>query len=117
LLDGLASHFVDQTARNRTADQAAEYQTDDELAAYRIVKAIACAEIPAERITYRDVRSYFSVLADDNNRRPIVRCYFGRRKVIAFVGDDKTEDRYEIEKLEDLYRYTEQIRQAARRWA
>ena len=91
--------------------------TDDELAAYRIVKAIACAEIPAERITYRDVRSYFSVLADDNNRRPIVRCYFGRRKVIAFVGDDKTEDRYEIEKLEDLYRYTEQIRQAARRWA
>lgn len=91
--------------------------TDDELAAYRIVMAIACAEIPAERITYRDVRSYFSVLADDNNRRPIVRCYFGRRKVIAFVGDDKTEDRYEIEKLEDLYRYTEQIRQAARRWA
>lgn len=91
--------------------------TDEELAAYRIVKAIACAELPFERITYRDVRSYFSVLADDNNRRPILRCYFGRRKVIAFVNDDKTEERYNINSVEDIYQYVDKIREAARRWA
>ena len=91
--------------------------TEEELAAYRIVKAIACAELPFERITYRDVRSYFSVLADDNNRRPILRCYFGRRKVIAFVNEDKTEERYNINSVEDIYQYVDQIREAARRWA
>lgn len=112
---------ADESTANAEADTPAPADgietTEDELAAYRIVKAIACAEIPAERITYRDVRSYFSILADDNNRRPILRCYFGRRKLIAFVDENKTEDRQVIEKLEDIYQYTDRIRDAARRWA
>lgn len=92
--------------------------TEDELTAYRIVKAIACAELPAGRITYRDVRSYFSVLADDNNRRPILRCYFnGRVHYIAFVDEDKNEERFVLDQLEDIYQYADRIREAARRWA
>lgn len=92
--------------------------TEEELAAYRIVKAIACAELPAERITYRDVRSYFSVLVDDNNRRPIVRCYFNTRtKYIGFIDENKREQRHAINALEDLYTYVDDIRAAARRWA
>jgi len=90
----------------------------EELAAYRIVKAIACAELPAERITYRDVRSYFSILADNNNRRPIVRCYFNTRtKYIGFIDENKRETRHAIKVLEDLYTYVDDIRAAARRWA
>ena len=107
---------VNEEAQVEEASDGIE-TTDEELAAYRIVKAIACAELPFERITYRDVRSYFSILADDNNRRPILRCYFGRRKVIAFVNDDKTEERYNINSVEDIYQYVDQIREAARRWA
>ena len=92
--------------------------TEEELAAYRIVKAIACAELPAERITYRDVRSYFSILADNNNRRPIVRCYFNTRtKYIGFIDENKRETRHAIKALEDLYTYVDDIRAAARRWA
>ena len=92
--------------------------TEEELSAYRIVKAIACAEIPASRITYRDVRSYFSILADDNNRRPILRCYFNTRvHYIGFVDEEKNEERIVLDTLEDLYLHADRIREAAKRWA
>ena len=92
--------------------------TEEELGAYRIVKAIACAEIPASRITYRDVRSYFSILADDNNRRPILRCYFNTRvHYIGFVDEEKNEERIVLDTPEDLYLHADRIREAAKRWA
>lgn len=91
--------------------------TEDELAAFYIVKAIACAELPPERIAWRDAKSYFSVLVDDNNRRPILRCYFnGRNKYLVFLDDDKNETRVDISVVEDIYLHVDAIREAARRW-
>lgn len=37
--------------------------------------------------------------------------------MIAFVNEDKSEERSIINSVEDLYRYVDQIREAARRWA
>lgn len=93
--------------------------TEEELAAYRIIKAIACSELSPERITYRDAKSYFSVLADDNNRRPIVRCYFNAKstKWIGFVDEDRNISRFDLEAVEDIYKYVDQIREAARKYA
>lgn len=93
--------------------------TAEELFAFRIIKAIACAEIAPERITYRDAKSYFSVLADDNNRRPIARCYFNSKSAnwLGLLDEDKNVTRYELDVIEDIYKYAEQIREAARRYA
>ncbi len=93
--------------------------TADELFAFRIIKAIACAEITPERIAYRDAKSYFSVLADDNNRKPIARCYFNAKSTqwLGIPDEDKTFTRYDLDAIEDIYRYSNQIREAAKRFA
>lgn len=93
--------------------------TEEELQAFRIIKAIACAEIDPSRIGYRDAKSYFSVLADDNNRRPIVRCYFNARstKWIAFLDEERNMERVDLETVEDLYLHVDRIRAAARQYA
>ena len=49
--------------------------TEEELEGFYVVKSIARNVLPADRITYRDVESYFSVLADDNNRRDLLCVY------------------------------------------
>src|SRR5205823_4543513 len=66
--------------------------TADELQAYYIVKAIVCAVIDAERIVYRDTQSYFGILCDDNNRKPICRLHFnGKQKYIGIHDTNKSE--------------------------
>ena len=68
--------------------------TPEELEAYYIVKAITCAVIDAERIVYRDTQSYFSILCDDNNRKPICRLHFnGKHKSIGILDANKNEER------------------------
>lgn len=54
--------------------------TEEELEAFQIVKAILREKIPAERIAHRDTQSYFGVLLDDNNRKPVCRFHFGTSK-------------------------------------
>ncbi|RRC94677.1 type I restriction endonuclease [Schaalia canis] len=93
--------------------------TEEELHAFRIIKAIACAELDPARIGYRDAKSYFTVLADDNNRKPILRCYFNAKstKWIAFLDEERNMTRVDIDGVEDLYLYVDQIREAAKRYA
>ena len=54
--------------------------TAEEVEAFQIVKAILREKIPAERISQRDTQSYFGVLLDDNNRKPICRFHFNTSK-------------------------------------
>lgn len=42
----------------------------------RVVRAIVCSEVSVARIVARDTKSYFGVLLDDNNRKPIARLWF-----------------------------------------
>ncbi len=49
--------------------------TVEEMESYFIVKAILRPNFPCERINHRDSQTYFAILADDNNRKPICRLY------------------------------------------
>lgn len=91
--------------------------TDDEIAAYRIIKAIACSEVEADRVTMRDAKVYCAVFLDDNNRRPIARLYFnGKQKFIGLFDEDKSVERFPVENLNSIYNYTEEIRQTVKRY-
>lgn len=82
--------------------------TEEELDAYRIVKAICREKVDVSRITYRDAQTYFNILLDDNNRKPICRMYFNRsNKYVATFDENKKEVKHLIEGLDDLYIYTE----------
>lgn len=67
--------------------------TDEELEAFQIVVAILRRLIPKERIVHRDTQSYFGILLDDNNRKPICRLHLNSstRKYISLFDENKTE--------------------------
>ncbi|MEA3347750.1 MAG: type I restriction endonuclease [Pseudomonadota bacterium] len=84
--------------------------TEDELNGFRIVQAIACQVVAPERVVHRDTKSYFGILLDDNNRKPICRLRFNTtQKYISFIDQDRNETRQPIEKLTDIYKYSKEI--------
>lgn len=100
-------------------DRDTEIETTlEELEGYQIVKAIACGEVKPQRITQRDAKSYFAVLLDDNNRKPIARLHFnGKQKFLGLLDLEKNETRHALESLEQIYQHAEAIREAVRRYA
>ncbi len=92
--------------------------TEEELQGYQIVKAIVCAVIDAERIGYRDTISYFGILCDDNNRKPICRLHFnGRQKYIGIIDANKNEERIPIDNLNEIYKQADRLRATAELYA
>lgn len=92
--------------------------TAEELQAYYIVKAIVCAVINPERIIHRDTQSYFGILCDDNNRKPICRLHFnGKQKYIGIMKTDKNEEKIPINNLDEIYKLADQLRETAGAYA
>lgn len=84
--------------------------TKEEIEGYLIVKSIIRTVVSPSRIFHRDVKSYFGVLLDDNNRKPICRLNFNSsKKTISIFNDDKKEVRYNIETLDDIYAYSDKL--------
>jgi hypothetical protein len=85
--------------------------TLEEIEGYQIVRAIVCSEVKPARVSQRDAKSYFAVLLDDNNRKPIARLHFNRtQKYIGLFDDNKEETRVPISSLEEIYEHTEALR-------
>ncbi|MDQ3577927.1 MAG: type I restriction endonuclease [Actinomycetota bacterium] len=85
--------------------------TEDELEAFRVVRAIVCGEVSAARVVARDTKTYFGVLLDDNNRKPIARLWFNRSKKYLGVFDvNKVETRLPIASIEDIYLHADHLR-------
>lgn len=87
--------------------------TAEELEAYYIVKAILRKKVDSARIVYRDAQSYFAILLDDNNRKPLCRLHLnGTKKYIGiFSADDKEkiEKKSEISSIDDVYKFASQL--------
>lgn len=85
--------------------------TLEEIEGYQIVRAIVCSEVKPARVVQRDAKSYFAVLLDDNNRKPIARLHFNRsQKYIGLFDANKEETRVPIRSLEEIYEHTEALR-------
>ncbi|ACU37420.1 type I restriction endonuclease [Actinosynnema mirum] len=91
--------------------------TEEEVEGFRIVRAIVCGSVPATRVYARDTKTYFGVLLDDNNRRPIARLWFNRsKKYLGVFDEQKVETRVAIERVEDIYLHAEQLRLTVNRY-
>ena len=91
--------------------------TDEEIEAYHIVKAIAREVVEAKRITMRDTKSYCGVLLDDNNRKPICRLHFNFSQKYIGLFENKNENKVPIDAIDDIYRYSDQIRKTVAEYA
>ncbi|CAM1343576.1 type I restriction endonuclease [Tenacibaculum amylolyticum] len=80
--------------------------TEEEMEGYRIVVAILRKQITKERIAFRDTQSYFGILLDDNNRKPLCRLHLnGKNKYIGLFDQNKKETREIIESVDDIYNF------------
>jgi hypothetical protein len=91
--------------------------TENELEGYRIVRAIVCSEVSSARVVGRDTKTYFGILLDDNNRKPIARLWLNRAKWYLGVFDEnKAEMRISITSIEDIYQHADHLRQTVTRY-
>lgn len=89
--------------------------TQEEQEAYMIVKSIVRQVVEPERISPRDTITYFGILLDDNNRKPICRLHFNRsRKYIGLFDDKKVETRLPIQTVDDIFDHAEALQRTVR---
>ena len=83
--------------------------TPEEMEAFYIIRAIVCAKVKVERVVDRDQQSYFGILLDDNNRKPICRLHFNSKKKSVSFFDTGKEERVEIDGNNNLYDYSSRL--------
>lgn len=84
--------------------------TEEELDAFRIIVAILRRKLPIERIVHRDTQSYFGILLDDNNRKPLCRLHLnGKNKYIGLFDKNKNESRQLINTIDDIYLFEKEL--------
>lgn len=89
--------------------------TPEEIEGYHIVKSIIRTTLSPERIGYRDNKSYFGILIDDNNRKPICRLHLNRSQMyIGLFDENKKETRNSLESLDDIFTFSEQLIKTAK---
>lgn len=115
--DRLTSALNKETEKQQEAEKDNEVEempkvvtTEEEIEGFQIIRAIVRRRIPIQRISQRDTQSYFGVLLDDNNRKPIVRLHLnGGKKYISLFDKDRNETKELIETVDDIYKFEKQI--------
>lgn len=106
-----------------TSEEAAEKDlaetgletTLEELEGYQIVRAIVCSDVNPARVVQRDAKSYFAVLLDDNNRKPIARLHFNRgQKYLGVFDESKAETRIPVDAIHEIYEHADKLRASVR---
>jgi len=95
-----------------TTKQDGVVTTEEEIEGFQIIKAILREVLPASRISQRDTKSYFGILLDDNNRKPIARLHFNATSAKYIELFDKGKDNGErklITSVDDIYQYRKEL--------
>nr|WP_218780197.1 endonuclease [Crenothrix polyspora] len=99
------------------ADENKILTTQEELEGFYIVKSILKDVVDLNRVIYRDTLSYFGILLDDNNRKPIARLYFnGGKKYLSVFGTDKKEEKILVSVVDDIFEHKEKIIASAKNY-
>lgn len=83
--------------------------TPAEIEAYTTVKIILRDQLDEERVFYRDNKSYFNVLLDDNIRKWILRVYFRKNRNWIELHDD-ADTQIDFVHPIDIYQNSEKIK-------
>ncbi|MDD4309460.1 MAG: type I restriction enzyme HsdR N-terminal domain-containing protein [Candidatus Cloacimonetes bacterium] len=81
----------------------------EEMEGFFIVKSILRQKIDSNRIFHRDTMSYFGILLDDSNRKPICRLMLDKEKKYIVLFDDVKERKEQIIALDDIYLHSDAL--------
>lgn len=92
--------------------------TVEEMQGFYIVRAILASTVNVDRIVQRDTQSYFTILFDDNKRKPICKLHFNntKKKFLELFDEEKKGTKYPVDKLEDIYSYSSQLIETVKRY-
>lgn len=100
---------ADENSEMQSCERQVE-TTQIELEGFFIIRSMLRKQMDVNRIVYRDTLSYFGILLDDNNRKPICRLYFnGERKYIVTFDSERKEVKTPIETLDDLFNFEKEL--------
>ncbi|MBE9467093.1 MAG: type I restriction enzyme HsdR N-terminal domain-containing protein [Bacteroidetes bacterium] len=86
------------------------FTTEEEIEAYQIVRSIVRTKVNINRIVGRDTQSYFGILLDDNNRKPICRLHLnGSKKYIGIFDQNKKEEKFILYNLDEIFLHSEKL--------
>lgn len=89
--------------------------TPEELEGFAIVKSLVHDIIDPTRVTYKDTLSYISITIDDKVTKWICRLRLdGNNHYLYLPSSDKKRNAINIDSVNDLYKYTAEIRQSAK---
>jgi hypothetical protein len=110
--DRLSSALIKEEEKQQEEEREPEIveskvvTTEEELDAYRIVVAILRRKLSIDRIVHRDTQSYFGILLDNNNRKPICRLHLnGNNKYLGLINEDKSETKEPINSINEIYNF------------
>jgi hypothetical protein len=85
--------------------------TEEEKEGFLIVKAIVRQKVDISRVFSRDTQSYFGILLDDNNRKPICRLHLNgkTKKYIELFDNERKGTSYEIKSIDSIYDYADKL--------
>ncbi|OUZ08857.1 restriction endonuclease [Aeromicrobium sp. PE09-221] len=110
--DSLSEPVAEADLERSEAEADGILTTLEEIEAFQIVRAIVCSEVAVGRVAQRDTKSYFGVLLDDNNRKPIARLHFNTsQRYLGTFDKDKNETRHPIATLDEIYEHAETLRE------
>lgn len=98
-----------------TVEEAAKVVTTaEENEAYLIIKSIVRGDIDLKNVVMKDAQTYCNILIENNNRKCLARLYFNRtQKQIGIFAEDKSEEKFPIVSLDDIYNYAEKLKKTA----
>ncbi|MBD3270894.1 restriction endonuclease [Candidatus Peregrinibacteria bacterium] len=98
---------IDETIQDEDIKKKID-TTEEEIEGFLIIKSILRKKLDISRLFHRDTQSYFGVILDDNNRKPICRLHLnGSKKHIELFDQEKNGTRHEITKLDDIYQHAD----------
>ena len=74
------------------------------------IKSMLSGIVDLQRVVYRDTLSYFGILLDDNNRKPICRLRFNsEKKYLEVFNSEKNGEKFLVTEIDDLYQHKDKI--------
>lgn len=99
-----------ETPEEITENEMKVITTEDEIQAFYIIRGILSEVVDIQDVVHRDTESYFGILYQDNNRKPICRLKLDKRiKQFLIPDENKNFIRYDIDSLNDIYKYKDEL--------
>ncbi len=108
----LQEQIIEQPQQGKPETEAASQHefTELEQEGFFIVKSILRTKVNSSRVFYRDTVRYLSIILDNNNRKLVCRLYLNStKKYLGLFDEANKETKVEIESLDNIYDYSEQL--------